>query len=231
MKPFALHRDGVRLGGVDFGGDGPAVLFLHGLAGHTGEWEPTATGLPARALALDARGHGTSDRHPPDVSRAAHVADVVATVEHLGVAPVILVGQSLGGQTAICAAAARPDLVSGLVVAEAGPWAGQAELTGLADRLRAWPEERRRHFDVDVMARTMAAFDAHDCWAEWEAIACPALVVRGGDGGLSADEAAEMAARQPLARTDVVEGAGHDLHLDRPDDWRRLLAQYLTDAR
>ena len=234
--PFEIERDGVRLAGVDFGGEGPPVLFLHGLAGHTGEWEPTAAGLRDRfrVLALDARGHGHSERHPPDVSRSAHVHDVVEAIERLGLGRVALVGQSLGGQTAICAAAARPDLARGLVVAEAGPWGSQVDEPGLAamaDRLRAWPAGRRRHFDVDVMVRTMAAFDRRDCWAEWERVACPALVVRGSGGGLSAGEAQEMAARQPLARLTVIEGAGHDLHLDRPAEWHDVLAQYLTGCR
>ena len=210
------------------------VVFLHGLAGHRGEWDQTRDGLPAPSVALDALGHGANQRQPGYISREAHVADVIETIERLRLAPVVLVGQSLGGQTAICAAAARPDLVRALVIVEAGPWGGQFDEAGLADlaqRLRAWPEERRRHFDVDVMVRTMAAFDGKDCWAEWESVACPALIVRGAEGGLSAAEAEEMAARQPLARVAVVEDAGHDVHLDRPDEWRRLLAQYLTAVR
>ena len=210
------------------------VVLLHGLAGHGGEWDRTREGLAAPSIALDARGHGAKQGQVDDVSREAHVADVIEAIERLRIAPVVLVGQSLGGQTAICAAAARPDLVGGLVVVEAGPWGGQFDVEGLetlAGRLRAWPEERRRHFDVDVMVRTMAAFDRHDCWAEWERIACPTLIVRGSVGGLSAVEAAEMAARQPRARVAVVEDAGHDVHLDQPDRWRELLAQYLTETR
>ena len=31
--PFHLERDGVALAGIEFGGDGPGVLLLHGLAG------------------------------------------------------------------------------------------------------------------------------------------------------------------------------------------------------
>ena len=177
------------------------VVLLHGLAGHAGEWDETARRLDARVVALDARGHGTGDRHPRDVSRAAHVAEVIAAVEPLG--PVVLAGQSLGGQTAICVAAARPDLVRRLVVIEAGPWGRQfdaAALEELAGRLRAWPAERRRHIDIDAMVRTMAAFDAEDCWAEWERIECPVLLVLGERGGFEDGEAEEMLGCQPRAR-------------------------------
>jgi pimeloyl-ACP methyl ester carboxylesterase len=132
----------VPLACLDFGGDGPAVLLLHGLAGHAAEWSATAAGLTARhrVLALDARGHGRSERHPDDVSRRAHVADVAAVIEALALAPVVLVGQSLGAHTALLVAARRPELVRGLLVAEATPDAGdEAAVAALGRSLRSWP--------------------------------------------------------------------------------------------
>jgi pimeloyl-ACP methyl ester carboxylesterase len=142
-----LERDGVRLAGLDFGGDGAPVVLLHGLAGHAGEWAGTAGWLRerARVVALDARGHGGSERFPPDVSRAAHVADAAFAVERLGLARAVVVGQSLGGLTALLLAASRPDLVRGLVVVEAGPGGGadagarEADLADLETSLRRWP--------------------------------------------------------------------------------------------
>ncbi len=52
--------DGVALSVVDFGGSGPAILFLHGLAGHGGEWQTVVEllGDGCRTMALDLRGHG-----------------------------------------------------------------------------------------------------------------------------------------------------------------------------
>ena len=43
-----VERDGIRLACRDFGGQGPTVLLLHGLAGHAGEWEETAVWLSER---------------------------------------------------------------------------------------------------------------------------------------------------------------------------------------
>ncbi len=34
-----MTRDGVALACREFGGSGPPVMFLHGLAEHAGEWE------------------------------------------------------------------------------------------------------------------------------------------------------------------------------------------------
>ncbi|MCT9084789.1 alpha/beta hydrolase, partial [Streptomyces fulvoviolaceus] len=80
----------------------PPVLLLHGLAGHLGEWDDLADRLLSagrRVVAYDARGHGASTRRPPTVTRAAHVEDAVSLVDELGLAPVTVVGQSLGGHT------------------------------------------------------------------------------------------------------------------------------------
>jgi pimeloyl-ACP methyl ester carboxylesterase len=141
------ERDGVRLAGLDYGGDGPSVVLLHGLAGYAGEWAETAGWLTesCRVVALDARGHGGSERLPPEVSPGAHVADAVFAVERLGLGPVVVVGQSLGGRTALLLAAQRPDLVRGLVLADAGPAGAdeadvvEVDLGRLEQSLRRWP--------------------------------------------------------------------------------------------
>ncbi|MCD7444199.1 alpha/beta hydrolase [Streptomyces lincolnensis] len=98
--------------------------MLHGLAGHQGEFDDLASRLHAaghRVVSYDARGHGASTLRPPTVTRAAHVQDAVTLIEELALAPVTLIGQSLGGHTAMLLASARPDLVGSLVLVEAGP--------------------------------------------------------------------------------------------------------------
>ncbi|MFF8592151.1 alpha/beta fold hydrolase [Streptomyces sp. NPDC015220] len=135
-------RDGVRLVCRDWGGPGQPVVLLHGLAGHAGEWDVLADGLSSghRVVAVDQRGHGASERHPRDVSRAAYVADVVAVVDQLALRRPVLVGQSLGGHTAMLTAAAHPGLVRGLVLVESGPGGpnpnGPADIGGWLD---SWP--------------------------------------------------------------------------------------------
>lgn len=138
----AVTGDGVRLVVRDHAGPGQPVLLLHGLAGHCGEWDVTAAWLRERhrVVAFDQRAHGVSERRPTDVSRAAYVADVVAVVDALRLEPVILVGQSLGGHTAMLTAAARPDLVRALVMVEASPGGGDPAGTAQVERwLASWP--------------------------------------------------------------------------------------------
>lgn len=140
-----LSRAGVRLACCDYGGVGPSVLLLHGLAGHAGEWAQTASLLTerCRVVAPDARGHGHSERRPEDVSRDAVVLDAAFVVEELGLRPVVVVGQSLGGLTALSLAASKPELVSGLVLVDASPDGGGDEVddavSALAAALGSWP--------------------------------------------------------------------------------------------
>jgi pimeloyl-ACP methyl ester carboxylesterase len=73
------------------------------------------------------------------------LAGVDFALESLGLGPAIVVGQSLGGQTALLLAAERPDLVRGLVLADAGPAgvgderAVEANVADLARSLARWP--------------------------------------------------------------------------------------------
>lgn len=118
------------------------VILLHGLGGYAGEWSGTSRGLQAqyRVVALDQRGHGDSTRRPGDVSRAAYVNDVVAVAEALGLSRVTLVGQSMGGHTALLVAAGYPELVERLVLVESGVGGGGSALTAdVAAMLRSWP--------------------------------------------------------------------------------------------
>src|SRR5947209_2455183 len=140
-----LMRGGVRLAYRDSGGDGPSVLLLHGLAGHAGEWAETTAWLRPRyrVVASDARGHGRSERDPRDVSRDALVADAAFLIERLGLEPAIVIGQSLGGLTAMSLAARRPELTHALVSVEASPTSEADDAEAAAADMRAalteWP--------------------------------------------------------------------------------------------
>lgn len=261
-------RDGVRLSCRDWGGSGPDVLLLHGLAGHAGEWDATAPALRDagyRVLALDQRGHGHSERRPADVSRAAYVADVVAVAAELALHRPALVGQSLGGHTALLTAAAHPDLPGALVLVEAGPGGPDPETQAVVGGwFAAWPvpfpsreaavaylgggggkrtvgegwasglDERGDglwpRFDADVMVRSLDENATRAFWDEWAAITCPTLTVlgQGAEGGIVGDEEyAEMVRLLPGLYGASVPGAGHDVHLERPELLHDLVTGFL----
>ncbi|MFD9726797.1 alpha/beta fold hydrolase [Streptomyces sp. NPDC059072] len=254
-------RDGVRLSCRDWGGDGPAVVLLHGLAGHAGEWDAAARHLSSRhrVVAVDQRGHGGSERHPADVSRAAYVADVLAVADRLELGRFALVGQSLGGHTAMLAAAAHPARVRALALVEAGPGGGKPEtLAEIGGWFDSWPRpfptredavaflgggpvgegwaaglERRDdgwwpRFDPGTMVRSLEENARRSWWEEWERVACPTLAVIGRNGIIDGREAEEMLRRRPDTLAVSVPGAGHDVHLERPDVLGGLLSEFLA---
>jgi pimeloyl-ACP methyl ester carboxylesterase len=138
LTRYAVRRGDVVLSGLRGGERGAAVLLLHGLAGAATEMVPTAKALLGeyRVIALDQRGHGRSTRRPADVSRRAFVDDVLAVLDE----PVTLVGQSMGAQTAMLVAAARPDLVRGLVMLEGGVGGSVDDYPArLGAWFRSWP--------------------------------------------------------------------------------------------
>lgn len=142
-----MQRDGVRISYHRNGSGEHAVVLLHGLAGHAGEWERSTAALAEQftTLAVEQRGHGSSTRRPADTSREAFVEDVVAVIKHAGVSPpVTVVGQSMGAHTAFLAAARFPDLVGRLVMVEGSVGGGGSSAARrLHQELTSWPE----HFD------------------------------------------------------------------------------------
>jgi pimeloyl-ACP methyl ester carboxylesterase len=66
-----------------------------------------------------------------------------------------------------------------------------------------------------------AAFDLDALHAEHEVVTRPVLALTGGEhdtwSEMTADEVEERLAHLPNARHRVVEGAGHYVHLERPD--------------
>lgn len=121
-EPFLFDAGALRLAGERWAGDDrPSVVLLHGGGQTRHSWGGTARRLAAAGrttVALDARGHGDSAWDPEaDYRVDAFAGDLVAFLESLG-GPVVLVGASLGGMTALVVSADRPDLVVGLVLVD-----------------------------------------------------------------------------------------------------------------
>ncbi|NUQ20025.1 MAG: alpha/beta hydrolase [Gemmatimonadaceae bacterium] len=100
----------------------PPLLFIHGMLGDASFWEPVVEALGddrPRAIAIELRGHGSSE--PPesgDYSPAACAADVLAVLDAYGFERALVVGHSYGAFVALAFAAAYPDRVARLVLAD-----------------------------------------------------------------------------------------------------------------
>jgi len=106
---------------VDDGGTGNVpVVFLHSYAGDSRHWENQLEHLRSkrRAIAIDLRGHGQSAAPKnADYSIPSLMRDLEAVVEALDLRRFVLVGHSMGGSIAVAYAGAHTDKVAGLVLA------------------------------------------------------------------------------------------------------------------
>ena len=77
-----------------------------------------------RTITYDWRGTGASDKPRAGYDAETIAGDLCALVERLGLAPAVLVGHGIGSHITLIAAAGRPDLTRGIVLASGAPWYG-----------------------------------------------------------------------------------------------------------
>jgi pimeloyl-ACP methyl ester carboxylesterase len=104
---------------LDWGGQGPPAVLLHGgsLTAHT--WDYVAIALRAnfRLVALDMRGHGASD-WASDYSIESCATDLMTVIDGLGIERTRIVGMSLGGTVACEFALRHPDRTESLAMVD-----------------------------------------------------------------------------------------------------------------
>ena len=145
-----LIINGLRLHLLDWGGGGrPPILLLHGFTGHAHAWDTLSIALQPHfhVYALDQRGHGDSD--PADVYNAvAAFDDLGGVVDQLGLAPLVMVGLSMGGRNAMYFASKRPEAVRKLVIVDIGP-----EISARAAQPAAGPPEPESWESIEQAAQ------------------------------------------------------------------------------
>lgn len=112
MSTTANPADGTQIS-YDAGGDGPAVVLLHGSALSKAIWRGLGyvKGLEGfTVVRVDLRGHGRSGKpaDPEAYRMALHTSDVLAVLDAEGIRRAHLVGYSLGARVAFSLAATAP---------------------------------------------------------------------------------------------------------------------------
>ncbi len=168
--------DGLRLV-ADAAGptDGPPVVLMHGGGQTRNAWGRALQVLGSqgwRAIALDARGHGESDWASDGDYGMDRMRDDLCTVVKTLRAPPVLVGASMGGNTALVAEADAPGLARALVLVDVVPQLetegvqriidfmtarpdGFASLEEAADAVAAYTPERPRPRDPQGLAKNL----------------------------------------------------------------------------
>lgn len=102
---------------------GTPLVFIHGLGSNMRAWDKNIAELSGqyRCIRLDLAGYGKSGKGKYQGGMSYYAAHIKAFCSALGLKKVILVGHSMGGQIALTAANAYPELVEKIVlIAPAG---------------------------------------------------------------------------------------------------------------
>jgi pimeloyl-ACP methyl ester carboxylesterase len=241
------------------GGEGAPIVLVHGLMGRGSTWSrqlPWLTEYGA-VYTYDApwhRGRDVEDDQP--ISTERFVADLGDAVTALG-GPVRLVGHSMGGLHAWCLAAARPDLVTALVVEDmapdfrgrtTGPWepwlhALPVEFGSEQEVFSEFGDVAGRYF-LEAFDRTSTGWRLHgrterwieiaaewgtrDYWRQWRDVRAPVLLIEAGNSVTPPGQMAEMHATGARTTYSRVPGAGHLVHDDAPQEYRGAVELFLA---
>ncbi|MBS1264677.1 MAG: 2-(acetamidomethylene)succinate hydrolase [Acidimicrobiaceae bacterium] len=153
-----VSPDGLMISGLLWGDGDPELVLLHGGAQNSHTWDTVALALGRPLVAVDLPGHGHSDWRPDHDYRPAAMVDVVASaVEAWAPAAEAVVGMSLGGLTALCLAADRPDLVRRLGIVDVTPGTDRDKSGSIIDFMSG-PD----HFDdFDAMLAYTVGHNPH----------------------------------------------------------------------
>lgn len=118
IPQYLADVDGLRTAFFDSGGDLPAVVFLHGLAGNLTHWVDVAPALQdrCRVIGIDLPGCGESAGRKADLRVRRYAEHSARLLDVLGLERASLVGHSLGGMVATTLALTAPSRVEHVVV-------------------------------------------------------------------------------------------------------------------
>lgn len=116
--------NGISMAYADTGNHGDVVLLVHGHPFDHSMWEPQLAALSQagwRAIAPDLRGYGATEVRPGKTTLDVFADDLAALLDHLGIARVVAVGLSMGGQIVMALADRYPSRLCGLVLTATFP--------------------------------------------------------------------------------------------------------------
>jgi pimeloyl-ACP methyl ester carboxylesterase len=139
----------LRLHYADWGNaDAPPIVLVHGGRDHSRSWDWIAERLADRwhVIAPDLRGHGDSGWSTGcTYMLASHIYDLAQLIHQQKLAPVTLVGHSLGGQIVLRYAGLYPDNVRQIVAVEGlgQSYTSERGSMATAERTRRWIQATR----------------------------------------------------------------------------------------
>jgi len=235
------------------GSGAPALMLIHGAFEDRTYFAPQVAHFARdrQVITLDLRGHGESNLCS-QVTLDDFAADVIAVADAAGVSGAVLCGHSMAGVVALKVAAARPELVRGIVMLdgtvlfpEAARERGRTELVP-ALRTDHWLDALRGYFSrtldpydpSELSGRVMADLGrtrpefahafftdlfASDYADDLASSRCPLLYVH----AKAPADLQRLSQLRPDAMVGQVVGSGHYLMLAVPDQVNAMIDRFL----
>lgn len=108
----------------------PPIVLIHGFPFSSDMWKHQIEFLKnrCRVISYDVRGHGNTDVGDGQYTIELFVDDLVALLDHLKIAKVVLCGLSMGGYIALRAIERNPERISSLILCDTGPQSDSNEV-------------------------------------------------------------------------------------------------------
>lgn len=259
-----IRANGIRQHYLHCPGPGPRVLIVPGIVSPAILWRHVVEWLQAThdCYALDVRGRGLSETGIHlDYGLDACTADLVGFVRTMGIAPLTLVGHSMGGRIAAKAADTAPELFDALVLLDpptSGPGrrpypVPKSRTLGLlrsAQRAEAppavrapdsqpWPDEllrlRREWLPTCDERAVHAAYDdfhTQDLFADLAGAQMPVSLIAAGIGDVVSDaDIDEMRRVHADLRAVRLAGVGHQMQAENFTAFKQALGAMLSKQR
>ncbi len=263
------------------------MILLHGFPEFWWAWRhqlPVLATAGYRAVAMDLRGYGGSDKTPRGYDPGTLAADVAGVIRGLGSRAAVVVGHGWGGYVAWTVAAQHPDCVSALCASAAPhpraltgtwgsrltapkavrhllamqvPWLPERRIAKgryVAQHLAAWSAPQSSFPSAAEAERYRAAFalwPSPHCALEYHRwlfrsrlradgrafarsmrrkIAVPVLHIGGAEDPAEPAGGMASSARYVVGpfTEELVAGAGHFPHEEKPDAFNRVLLDWLS---
>ena len=250
--PFVLTDDDCEIY-YETNGSGPTLVFAAGFMGITDIWRHQVQALSSQfhCVAFDTRGAGRSDKPMSRVAYGVdrHAEDLGIVLDHLGVDRSVLIGHSMGGNTACRYYRSNPERVAGIAFISSYVAGSQIEAVGNTlgrikaavtmkeDRITFYcgvglPKEiamESTKWPLYALERNAGSFIQFDATSEIKNITCPCLIIHGDNDIVSPYEpcATALAAGLPDAEMALFEHVNHCPMIEAPDKTNHRIIEFL----
>ena len=235
-------------------GQGAAIVFAHGRGGNHLSWwrQVPAFSENYRCITFDHRGWGATVDTGNGPGRAAFVEDLKQLLDHLEIQRAFLVSQSMGGLSCLGFALAFPDRCLGLVLGDTtggvgdasvldelkdvNPPAGGPGRTLCAEFIRNSPDLVFLYNQIQGLNPEnpndgiVSSFRDENgpTASDLASLTAPAMLIVGEEDLIFPPKVIQAVHRLiPGSQFEVVPGAAHSTHFERPEVFNRLVRDFV----